>query len=295
MERTELIARLRALPYDPAEYWVITGGAMLLYGLRERTHDIDLGCTAKLADTLEAQGWPCQRTADGKRWFRLEDDLELFEDWIYDRAVSMEGVPVISLLGLLAMKQALGREKDLRDVALIQERLRQTGQSARQDYPIFQPIRPEHDAAMAELVRVNLKNHKLDIPGTAYFDDALDHLSAFYRRPGREYNVLMENGTVVGGIGIAEFRGDCCELQKLYLSEAVKGRGLGYEMIRFIEARARALGYRSIYLETHTNLAAAIHVYERFGYREIPRPAGVIHGTMNKFYQKCICSVAAAP
>ena len=286
MDRAELLARLRALPFDPAEYWLITGGAMLLYGLRERTHDIDLGCTAKLADTLEAQGCPCQRTADGKRWFRLEDDLEVFEDWIYDRVVSVEGVPVISLPGLLAMKQALGREKDLRDVALIQARLWQTEQSAKQDYPEFQPIQPAYDAAMAELVRVNLKNHKLDVSGTAYFDEALDHLSAFYRGPGREYYVLLENGAVEGGIGIAEFRGDCCEMQKLYLADAVKGRGLGYEMIRFIEARARALGYRSIYLETHTNLAAAIHVYERSGYREIPRPAGVVHGTMNKFYQK---------
>lgn len=57
-------------------------------------------------------------------------------------------------------------------------------------------------------------------------------------------------------------------------------------MIRFIEDRAREFGCRRIYLETHTNLAAAIHVYERSGYREIPHPAGVVHGTMNRFYLK---------
>ena len=148
------------------------------------------------------------------------------------------------------------------------------------------PLAPEYDAAVAELIRSNLRSYHLDIPGTAYYDEALDHLSAYYRQPGRAYFVLLENGVVVGGIGLAEFRGDCCELQKLYLADAVKGRGLGYELIRSVEEQARALGYRSIYLETHTNLAAAIHVYERSGYREIPRPAGVVHSTMNRFYRK---------
>ncbi|MBO4211396.1 MAG: GNAT family N-acetyltransferase [Oscillospiraceae bacterium] len=180
------------------------------------------------------------------------------------------------------MKQSLGREKDQRDIRLIQERLRASLE--------YRAIQPEHDAAMAELIRVNLKTHGLDIPGTAYFDKALDHLSAFYSQPGRAYAVLLDHGVVVGGIGIAEFRADCCELQKLYLADAVKGYALGYEMIRFIEAKARALGYRSIYLETHTNLSAAIHVYERSGYRAIPRPEGVIHSAMNRFYQKQLCA-----
>ena len=148
------------------------------------------------------------------------------------------------------------------------------------------PLRTEHDAALAALIRGNLKAFHLDIPGTAYYDEALDRLSAYYREPGRAYYVLLEDGAVVGGIGLAKFRGDCCELQKLYLADRVKGRGLGYTLIRFLEERAAELGYRRIYLETHTNLAAALHVYERSGYREIDRPPGVIHSTMNRFYTK---------
>lgn len=152
----------------------------------------------------------------------------------------------------------------------------------------FVPIEPHQDAAMAAIVRAALKAHGLDIPGTAYFDEALDHLSVYYDRPGRAYYVLLEDGAVTGGVGLAQFEGlpGCCELQKLYLSPAAQGRGLGYRMIRFIEDRARALGYRQIYLETHTNLQAAIHEYERSGYRQIPRPAAVIHTTMDRFYIK---------
>lgn len=152
----------------------------------------------------------------------------------------------------------------------------------------FSPIEPHQDAAMAAIVRAALKAHGLDIPGTAYFDEALDHLSVYYDRPGRAYYVLLADGAVTGGVGLAQFEGlpGCCELQKLYLSPAARGRGLGYRMIRFIEERARALGYRQIYLETHTNLQAAIHEYERSGYRQIPRPAAVIHTTMDRFYIK---------
>lgn len=141
---------------------------------------------------------------------------------------------------------------------------------------------------MAAIVRAALKAHGLDIPGTAYFDEALDHLSVYYDRPGRAYYVLLADGAVTGGVGLAQFEGlpGCCELQKLYLSPAARGRGLGYRMIRFIEDRARALGYRQIYLETHTNLQAAIHEYERSGYRQIPRPAAVVHTTMDRFYIK---------
>ena len=150
----------------------------------------------------------------------------------------------------------------------------------------FEPLREAHDAAIAALIRESLRARGLAIPGTAYYDEALEHLSAYYRQPGRAYYVLLQGEAVVGGVGLAEFRGDCCELQKLYLAYPLQGRGLGYEMLRRIEDKARALGYRSIYLETHTNLAAAIHVYVRAGYQEIHRPAGVVHSTMNKFYRK---------
>ncbi len=155
----------------------------------------------------------------------------------------------------------------------------------------YVPITAEHDAAMAEIVRDALKSHGLDIPGTAYFDESLSHLSAYYDRPGRCYYVLKKDDAVIGGVGIAEFDGlpDCCEMQKLYLAEPARGQGLGYEMIRLIETQAIALGYRRIYLETHTNLSAAIHAYERCGYRRIDPPAAVVHTTMNRFYLKELC------
>ena len=66
MNKQDIISRLKDFPYSCEEYWVITGSAMVLYGIREQTHDIDMGCTSAMADKGnrvllidgDAQGWP---------------------------------------------------------------------------------------------------------------------------------------------------------------------------------------------------------------------------------------------
>ncbi len=157
----------------------------------------------------------------------------------------------------------------------------------------LQKLTPEYDAALAALIRHNLKAHRLDIPGTVYFDEGLDHLSDYYSAAPdrRAYYVLVEDdGALAGGIGLAEFPlfENCAELQKLYLSDAVKGHGFGYKLIEKIEEAARELGYSQIYLETHTNLRAALHIYEKSGYVAIDKPEAVVHATMNRFYIKAL-------
>lgn len=157
--------------------------------------------------------------------------------------------------------------------------------------PRFAPITEEDDAALARIVRHNLERHDLALPGTAYYDEQLDHLSGYYLSDSakRFYLVLRDGeGRTLGGVGLAElpFFERCGELQKLYLADEVKGAGLGYELLARIEAKARELGYRRLYLETHSNLKAAIHEYEKSGYRRIPRPKEAVHGAMDRFYIK---------
>ena len=154
--------------------------------------------------------------------------------------------------------------------------------------PIFKNLTEKEDSAIAALIRNNLESFHLDIPGTAYYDEGLEHLSAYYDNPRRAYFVLMEEDTVVGGVGLAELDGmeECCEMQKLYLNDRVKGQGLGYALIRRVEEEAKRLGYRRIYLETHSALEAAVHLYEKCGYRRIDRPKELVHSAMDLFYQK---------
>ena len=155
---------------------------------------------------------------------------------------------------------------------------------------IFTELTSRYDKDLADLIRTSLKAYQLDIPGTVYYDEGLDHLSAYYGKADGQYHVLLEKDRLIGGIGLERFRtfDNCCELQKLYLSEEYKGQGLGYRMIAFLEDRARELGYDQVYLETHSNLKPAIHIYEKSGYREIERPAAVVHSSMDRFFLKQI-------
>ena len=155
------------------------------------------------------------------------------------------------------------------------------------DYRI---IEPKDDLILADIIRTNLKGHNLVIPGTVYFDDNLNHLSDYYlASPKRTYFIALDDANnIIGGIGLAEldFMDDTAELQKLYLIDAAKGQGLSYKLMALVERAAIDRGYKQIYLETHTNLKTAIHVYEKCGYKLIEKPSEVVHSSMNRFYLK---------
>ncbi len=155
----------------------------------------------------------------------------------------------------------------------------------------FRELNPADNPVIAKIARTNLKRYGLDIPGTVYFDDALDHLYEYYFENAgsfkRGYYVLTDEAdTVVGGIGFAEctFIGGASELQKLYLADSEKGQGLGYKLVEYVEERMRENGYQCSYLETHNVLQPAIHIYEKLGYKEIEKPEEVVHSAMNMFF-----------
>lgn len=124
MNKNDIINRLEDLNFDKSGYWVLAGSAMVLHGIRPETHDIDLGCSKVFADELEMQGYPTKVMPDGTRRIAYAENVEIFEEWIFDRVTLVDGIPVISLNGLLEIKRSLGREKDLRDNQMIEEFLK---------------------------------------------------------------------------------------------------------------------------------------------------------------------------
>ena len=119
MNKQEILDQLESFPYDRNEYWVITGSAMVIYGIKEQAGDIDLGCSVKMADRLESDGYLYGRTKDGNRWFKVGESIEVFESWLYDSVKEIDGFQIISLNGLIEMKEKIGREKDIQDIELI--------------------------------------------------------------------------------------------------------------------------------------------------------------------------------
>lgn len=121
MQKKDIINVLKELNYSTSEYWVVTGAAMVMYDIKVETKDIDLGCTKDFADKLENQGFPVVILDDGLRKITISDNIEIFENWIFDKVECIDQLPVISIDGLIEMKKSLGRLKDLKDLELISE------------------------------------------------------------------------------------------------------------------------------------------------------------------------------
>lgn len=156
--------------------------------------------------------------------------------------------------------------------------------------PTIRLIEPNDDPFLAAIVRQNLADHQLALPGTAYFDPELDHLSSYYEQShGNYFTVTDATGTILGGGGFSAYDATAkiAELQKFYLSPAAKGQGLSYRLLKAIETSAKEMGYQQLYLETHHALSVALHVYQKSGYQEIEGPLQVgQHTTMDRFFVK---------
>lgn len=123
LRKDEITGLLKEAALERSEYWVTSGAAMVLHGIRDMTRDIDLGCTSQMADRLENEGYDVEVLRDGSRKIVFSNTIEIFENWIEDQVILLEGLPVVSIDGIIKMKEKLGRKKDLEDISLIKEHL----------------------------------------------------------------------------------------------------------------------------------------------------------------------------
>lgn len=138
-------------------------------------------------------------------------------------------------------------------------------------------IQAADNQALAVIVRNALAEFGANKPGTVYYDATTDALYELFRQQGSIYYVAEENGTLLGGAGIYPSPGlpaDTCELVKMYLSPAARGKGIGKLLIEKALAFATEAGYRNVYIETMPELRKAMSVYEKFGFIYLDGPLG---------------------
>ncbi|RZL13911.1 MAG: GNAT family N-acetyltransferase [Hymenobacter sp.] len=142
----------------------------------------------------------------------------------------------------------------------------------------IRPIALGDNAALARAVRETLAEFGAAKPGTAYYDEATDHLYELFSQTARSaYFVAEVNGEVLGGGGIFPTEGlpaDTVELVKLYLLPPARGRGVGKSLINHCLQAARDNDYARVYLETTDELTQAIPLYERLGFAYLEEALG---------------------
>ncbi|WP_264740781.1 GNAT family N-acetyltransferase [Cytobacillus firmus] len=105
----------------------------------------------------------------------------------------------------------------------------------------------------------------------------LNCLTATYNAEGALFLAgLIENELVCTGAITNEGEGEC-RLQRMSVKKELRGQGLAGMMVRQLEDRAKAAGYRKAVLETNMAWDSAVNLYKRCGYKEYKLEDEMIH------------------
>jgi GNAT superfamily N-acetyltransferase len=117
----------------------------------------------------------------------------------------------------------------------------------------------------------------LDFQG---FDRELAELPGAYAPPEGALLVARADGAAAGCVALRPLDETTCELKRLYVRPAHRGRGIGRLLVASILEEARRRGYRMMRLDTVPGMESAQALYEQLGFREIaPYTDNPVEGT----------------
>lgn len=82
--------------------------------------------------------------------------------------------------------------------------------------------------------------------------------------------VAYEDGRAVACGAIKEYEPGIMEVKRMYTDPASRGKGIASQVLSELEAWAAELNYQKCILETGKKQVAAIHLYEKSGYKYTP-------------------------
>jgi DNA-binding MarR family transcriptional regulator len=89
--------------------------------------------------------------------------------------------------------------------------------------------------------------------------------------PAGVFLVAMSDGQPVACGGLRTIADGVGEVKRMWVDDTWRGAGLGSRLLRALEDTARAMGHAVVRLDTNAALTEAIAMYERAGYRAVPR------------------------
>ena len=102
------------------------------------------------------------------------------------------------------------------------------------------------------------------------FDEELAGLPGKYARPKGRLLIAYQDGQAAGCVALRDLGEGICEMKRMFVPTARRGRGIGRALAVDIIAEARAAGYRRMRLDTSKRQREAMRLYERAGFRRVP-------------------------
>ena len=121
MNKKELLELANTLNLSKEEYCIISGGALLLHGLREQTNDLDIDITEEGLDKLK-ENFSVKLINEQKKQYKVTDNIECFlVDKLDSDIKYIDSYPCESLISIYNSKKRLNREKDQKDILAIEK------------------------------------------------------------------------------------------------------------------------------------------------------------------------------
>ena len=124
--------------------------------------------------------------------------------------------------------------------------------------------RPNDLSVAREIIREYGLATGLDLTSHTVIEE-LKHLPSVYEA----ILVATEDGATAGAGMLRRIDETACEMKRLYVRPAFRGRGIGEALILRLIDEARRLGFMTMRLDTLPNMTAAIALYRSFGFRDI--------------------------
>lgn len=119
LDKKQIINKLKNFPIDSTSYYLIMGSALVMYGIKENTNDIDVGCISKAFDSLINNGFKAVKSRSGLDKIVFSQEINIYREWKIDYVLYLEGIPVADLKTIMEDKIRFGRPKDSEDIKKI--------------------------------------------------------------------------------------------------------------------------------------------------------------------------------
>ena len=133
-------------------------------------------------------------------------------------------------------------------------------------WPRLRPANNKDCENITNLVYVILREYGLK-PDPACTDADIKDIEYTYFCQGGTFFVLeTEDSSIIGAYGLYSVEEHTCELRKMYLHKAHRGKGLGKLLMEDALSKAKHLGFERMVLETASVLKEAISLYKSYGF-----------------------------
>ena len=79
----------------------------------------------------------------------------------------------------------------------------------------------------------------------------------------------IDNNEVIAKYAFLPTTNKCVELGKMAVTETHQGKGYGQQLLKHVLETARTLGYTEILLYSNRILQNSIHLYKKYGFKEV--------------------------